>query len=112
MLCDYCRHKGKCNKTISCKGHCEDYNSVKISLCVGNIVWIIRAVYDLDKLRTVYEFHKCKIKLVTEDAIIAQCVPSVSFSYRFNLRKLAFGHDFFFTENECRTYCEMLNQYE
>lgn len=110
MLCNYCKHKGKCNKIISCKGRCEDYNSIKISLCVGDIVWVIHAVYDLDKLRTIYEFHKCKIKLATENAIIAQCIPSVSFSYSFNLRRLACGHDFFFTEDECKAYCEMLNQ--
>lgn len=110
MLCDYCKHKGKCNKIISCKGCCEDYNSVKTSLRVGDVVWVIRGIYNLNKHKLEYEVHKCKIKLVTEPVIIAQCVPSDGFSYRFNLRTFTYAYDFFFTENECRTHCEMLNQ--
>lgn len=112
MQCDYCKHEGKCNKIISCRNRCKDYNSVEISLYVGNTVWVIAPVFDIDKSRVVYEFYKCKIKLKTEDVVLAQCVPSEGFPYVFNLRKFAYTHDFFFTENECRTYCERLNQHK
>lgn len=96
ILCDSCQRKS-CDKILSYNiPLCNNFIPPSLNVKVGDVVWVIHAVYDLDKLRTIYEFHKCKIKLATENAIIAQCVPSVSFSYEFNLRRLAYGHDFFF----------------
>lgn len=112
ILCDSCQRKS-CDKILSYNiPLCNDFIPPSLNVKVGDIVWVICNTYNLNKYRLEYEVHKCKIKLVTEPVIIAQCVPSDGFSYNFNLRTFTYAHDFFFTENECRTHCEMLNQYE